>query len=161
MDYWDIYAMVNDWIKQADSKATTILAVQTVFVGFVLSKLFDSNVTMQNSILFQILLISGIFFNIASIFFSFLCLNPRLKQQGSKSPFYFGSISKEFPTSEDYARYVEELSIDESKINRKIIDQIHVNSRIAFRKFRYNANAIRCFVCSLCIWTLYIVIVIF
>jgi hypothetical protein len=100
-------------------------------------------------------------FNGASVAWAFACVNPRLRLIGGISPIYFGTISEKFGNSSEYKKFFNEKFSDESDVEEELAGQVYVNSTIAWRKFKNVAYSLRALVISLCLWSAYILILLF
>lgn len=153
---WEIFKTVNDWIKVSDAKALALIGFQSLFLSFVLSNAFDKSFRESNTIFTLLLLFLAFALNAASIFYAFLCVNPRLKLTGGISPIYFGTIAEKFENSNKYRQFFEEQFKEEKNIEHELAGQVYINSTIAWQKFKSVAFSIRWLVASLFFWTLYL-----
>lgn len=152
---WKILDNVKEWIKVSESKAAILLTVQSVIIG-----LLSTSQSGQDShpTCFQVALIAiAIILNGVSMAFAFLCLNPRLKLRGGKSPLYFQSIAS-FSNSEDYKLYYIKTMTEPDAQVKELCGQIYVNSEIARRKFFHAGVAIRAFSGAMLFWFLLILL---
>lgn len=132
---------VHEWARAADQKVSIFLAFQ----GTVLTLLFTSVFawTKDNFYNFSyinlVILISGIFLAIYSLYQSASAIIPRItKDGGKKSVTFFGDIVKF--NLENFKKAVKETSIDEYEI--ELIEQIHISAKIATRKHSQFRDAI-------------------
>ena len=153
---WKTLTTINEWVRFSEGKAVALLTAQGVLIAVLSQILLTGNQifgTIES-------LLSGIaiILNTASMFFSFLCLNPRLKLRGGISPLFFGSIASSFKDSiEYYEFYRSKMNTDET-ISKELCGQIFVNSQIANRKYRHVAYSIRLFFGSALAWILFTVV---
>ncbi|USE34579.1 Pycsar system effector family protein [Endozoicomonas sp. SCSIO W0465] len=148
---WKTYGMVNEWIRYSDTKAYTLLAVQGVFIGL-LYKAFDGSI--DTSGLTKALAISGLLLNVISLFFAFICINPRLNVTGTPSPVYFGAIAN-FATADSYQSHFNNSFVTPETVEKELSRQIYINSKIADRKYKNVTYSMRGFVSSLVPWILF------
>ena len=140
----DIFDNVNNWLKFAEAKNGAIIALNATFI-FGILKLGIINDDNGNSFLNYYLYIA-IFMLTLSIIIALLSFVPRLnhsyiqfkKPLDKDNLLYFGDIAKYTPS-----KYEERLNIsikvdDEknSTLNTYYINQIVINSKITFIKFK-------------------------
>lgn len=144
-EYWKILQSINDWIKYSDTKATILLTLYSVIITIVYSnaEAVYNSLNSSNSILFSGVV--SVVLAIVSIVFSFLCINPSLKNKNPNSIIYFGHIKAKFETHELYKTEAEEKMNDPEKYTEEISEQIHTNSKIAWQKFSNITWSIRFF----------------
>ena len=150
-EYWNILNNINDWIKYSDTKATLLLTLYGVIITIIYSNSVDVLEGLKNSNYTLVLSIAGIFFSIASIVNSFLCINPRLKNKNPNSIIYFGHIQSKFSTAKEYFKSSSEIISNDKSYQKEISEQIYTNSKIAWKKFSNVTWAIRFFFASLLI----------
>ncbi len=148
--------MTNEWVRYSDTKAVALLGVQGVLLGFLI-KTYDG--TSFNPTCFQYIVSGvGLIFNIISMIFAFVCLNPKLKfDNDTLSPIYFGSIALHFEKAEQYQEYINKAFSTKDQIIHELCSQIFVNSAIAYRKFRQVTYSLRCFITSLLFWLILLI----
>lgn len=134
-EYWNILGNINDWIKYSDTKATILLTLYGVIITIIYSNSTDvlSGITNSNwTLTFSIIVV---IFSLLSIVFAFLCINPQLKNENPNSIIYFGHIQKKFQNANDYLSSSLEIIENENSYQKELAEQIHTNSRIAWKKF--------------------------
>ena len=150
---WSIMEHTSTWIRAADNKATAFLAIIGIFIGFLLTSLFeiirDPNIQQPYSMIRTealVLLIIGVASLCYSGFCAFLCLTSRtgissffrklIEPKVDRSQIthiYFGNIANY--SKSEYINKVEH--VNSSQIIADLSDQIHVLSRIAKEKYRW------------------------
>jgi hypothetical protein len=133
---WTIFSSTNEWLRYSDGKAVALLGIQGILIGLavaVLPNVFSSD----KSVASMVFLILGFISIVASVIFTFLTFNPRLKSSGNISPIYFKSISSSFSDSDHYVQFIKEKFTVDSDVTDAIAEQIHTNSRIATAKFKW------------------------
>ena len=154
-DLWKTLASINEWVRFSEGKAIALLAAQGLFVSIIAQNgLGQESGTETVSLCLGYL---ALILNVISMFFAFLCLNPRLKLGGGVSPLYFGSIASSFNNSKEYQSYFKEKMGDSESVLRELSGQIFVNSQIADRKYRNVAYSLRIFIASILTWVLLII----
>lgn len=134
-EYWNILNNITDWVKYSDTKATIILTLY----GVILTVIYSNSVQVLSALkssetVFWFTICSSIMGTL-SILFSFLCINPRLKNENAKSIIYFGHIQEKFSNAADYFTKSEQILSNEDEYNSELAEQIHVNSNVAWKKF--------------------------
>ncbi len=155
---WHILNLTNDWIKHSDTKAIALIGIQGVIVAFILSMLNGNNAFNAKGDYDGLIIIGGVLFNSLSLFFAFLCLNPKLKLTGGVSPIYFGSIAENFDDSKQYEIHFDDKFTNDEHIKHELCGQIYVNSCIAQRKFKQVAYSVRLFTTSLAFWMILVIL---
>jgi len=153
---WKTLGSINEWVRFSEGKAIALLAAQGVLIGVLSQNLLldDFSLNAKESITVGLALA----FNGGSMFFAFLCLNPRIKLKGGISPLFFGSIASSFKASNEYFDYYNEKMSNEESISKELCGQIFVNSQIANRKYRNVAYSIRLFFGSISAWMAFLII---
>jgi hypothetical protein len=130
---WKTYVAINELIRFADTKATTILAVNGVIAGFYFSNISSIQQILQQKRVALVPLLTAAGFILISSGFSACCIVPRLKMNKSRCLILFCDIAK-FESAEAYEKAVEEEMTD-GKVEKDLSDQIWANSRIAAKKY--------------------------
>jgi len=130
--------IVHEWIKVADQKVSIFLAFQ----GIVLTMLFPGTFSwvVQNISCFNfIFIILSIGLILIGFYKSISAIIPRLtKDDKKKSITYFGDIAKF-----DLAKFREAVKkISKEQYEDELIEQIHISSRIAIKKYSQFRGAI-------------------
>lgn len=131
---------VHEWIKAADQKVSIWIAFQGILVA-VITPYFSDHIfpsIFEQSWVVIVLLVFSICLYGYGFFQSILAITPSLKtKKGKKSLIYFGHVAEmdfdDFELKLD--QYTEEDYLKDLK------RQIHISSKIAFRKhkeFRYS-----------------------
>ena len=125
----EILKIVNDWIKNADTKANFLLVINLAILGYFLSIMVPLLLHIT-----RILLFIFITFLVLSFYFLYRTINPNINSKGlnKKSPIYFGEI-----VNMRFAEFVSKFSDLYTGGNQEILKQIYINSRIANFKFQY------------------------
>ena len=146
--YWRIYQEISEWIKYSDTKAGILVTIYGVMYTIIFTNpdtlkscFSSSNGIVLFSVIFGIL-------SIISIFYAFKCLNPRLKSEKSKSAIFFGYIAQ-IKHYKEYMKYSEKVFDDSKNTTEHLTEQIHVNSQIAWKKFKNVTISIRFFFASI------------
>ena len=148
---WRILQMTNEWVKHSDTKAVALLGVQGILLAYLMKSLSGAFTGKMPEYLIVIAIIAFVL-NILSIFFAFLCINPRLDSKGSISPIYFGSIANHFKDSNHYHDHFSKTFCEDDHIAKELCSQVHINSCIANKKFYNVTYSLRLFVGSLFCW---------
>lgn len=148
-NYWKILQTNLEWIKASDQKATIILTIYGIIIPFVNSRseeLFESISGHPEILVFMGL--AGLS-SLVSMYSAFRCLTPRIFKNFRPSVIFFGSIVEQYPDDESYLAALQKKMSTEELIEEEIAEQIFINSRVAFRKFKDVARAIRFFALGL------------
>jgi len=148
-EYWSILSNINDWIKYSDTKATIILTLYGVILTIIYSNANDVLIGINNSYWILSLSILTALFSVLSIIFSFLCINPRLKNSTPNSIIYFGDIHTKFKNSTDYFEASSGFLSKPINYSKELAEQIYTNSNIAWKKFSNVTYSLRFFFCAL------------
>lgn len=148
-EYWNILGNINDWIKYSDTKATILLTLYGVIITIVYTNANDTLIGLNSSNWILFFSILSITLSGLSILFSFLCVNPSLKNNNPESIIYFGHIQKKFKNATEYLEKSDEIIKSELKHQKELTEQIHTNSKIAWKKFSYVTWSIRFFAFAL------------
>jgi len=140
---WKCYETINQWIANADTKATVVLAAVGVIVGVVFVNLTSTVAFLKVSAFSSVLCIVAASLFIASAFFSFRCVLPRLKVGEPESALYFRHIAEH--SNVDYEKIIRQLVSDPAQMETELMHQIWANATVASRKYRDAAFAIWCF----------------
>jgi hypothetical protein len=152
---------VNGWISLSDTKAFALLGAQGLFFAFIISAVVSDGFYKYVASCWPLIILAcALLLNGASVVFSFMAVNPRLKLKGGPSPFYFGSVAESFKDSKGFSVFCADRLKTEDAVAFELDGQIYVNSTIAWKKFKAVAYAIRFLVGSLAFWGLFVVLVI-
>ena len=147
-DYWNILTNINEWIKFSDQKSVFVITTYSVILTIIYTNASEIYDAISNSKLLIWSTVITSFFSAISIFFSFKCLSPRLKNNNTSSIFFFGHISNN-TNYEEYYTYSKSILQDKESIEKSIAEQIYTNSKIATTKFKNVTYSIRAQVLSL------------
>lgn len=135
--------MVNDWIKVADQKINTLLALEglllTIIIPNYLNAFFDHEKagTVSNVKVFFVLI--GLGLMIFSLYKASMGIISRLnKGIYPKSPLFFGEIQTY--SLQQYKDVMNNMT--ESEYHERILEQVHVNSKIATQKHTYFRDSV-------------------
>ncbi|MFW5700775.1 MAG: Pycsar system effector family protein [Cyclobacteriaceae bacterium] len=149
--YWNILQYNNEWLRYSETKASVLLTVYGIIITIIYSNANEVFEAINETSLF---LYSSVFYgltSIISIFFSFMCINPRLKNENPSSIIYFGHIAKKNKNFSDYSQYSKTIIDNDDKFREQIVEQIFATSGIAWKKFVNVTWSIRLFVFSVII----------
>lgn len=132
---------VHEWTRAADQKVSIFLAFQGTVITLLFTSVFAW--TKDNFYNFScinlVILVSGIFLAICSLYKSASAIIPRIAKDGyKKSITFFGDIVKF--NLEDFKKAVKETSVNEYEI--ELMEQIHISAKIATRKHSQFRDAI-------------------
>lgn len=135
---WKMLALVNDWIKHAETKAAGTIAASGVSAG-VLYNLLKSVAAPSRSI--EVLAaICGALLAFAGLAAAW-ALRPRLwSREEPTSSLYFHHIARRHGRragSAAYGSIVRELSVADAKLVGEIASQIWANAHVARAKYRW------------------------
>ena len=143
----------SSWVVSADTKASLILAFNGGLFAHLMTKapeikilLIKQGLGISSYILFAI---SGLFilFFILSITNCFRTIRPSLNAK-TPSMFYFGTIQN---LSLDIFKQ-KMKSLDEESIEDELINQTHIVSTVAYKKFTSVRKALNNLIASLVFW---------
>ncbi len=143
-NYWNTLQSVSEWVRFSDTKAGVIITVYGVILTIIYSNAKEVYSAVSSSTLQVILVIMSGLLSVVSLWYCFLCLNPRLKNNNPTSGLYYGHIAK-FTNHKEYLDLVSNKFGDESEFEKQITEQIYINSVIAWKKFNNVGWAIRFF----------------
>jgi len=123
-----VHAHINEMIQFGEAKNGALLTFN-IFVFFKL--VYDG--IIYNNMLCNALSIIALISLLISIFFLMCSFIPKLKEQKSFNPIYFGSISTS--TKDECIRML--CSLNQKDLIKYYVEQIHINSKIATNKFKY------------------------
>jgi predicted PurR-regulated permease PerM len=150
-EYWKILNKTTDWIKHSDTKAVVVLTVYGIIITIIYSNSKEILEHLNNSSFSVVLTLLAAILGLISVLFSFLTINPRLKNPNSNSIIYFGHIQEKHKTFNDFYEHSQGVLSDENKYEKQLAEQVYVNSKIAWRKFKNVTYSIRLFFVSISI----------
>ncbi|MFI8664621.1 Pycsar system effector family protein [Rhodococcus qingshengii] len=142
---WKLLALVNEWIRHADAKATAGLAF-TGALGTLLYNLVknqsDAGIALNT---FTVLAVISLGF---ALLFCGLTLTPRIKVSDANpesiNKIFFASIAENYKDGQlEYRDVLKTLTEDPAALISDLADQIHANAEIATIKSRHTQYAIR------------------
>jgi hypothetical protein len=152
---WQALALVNDWVKHAETKLGVILTVAGVSGGILFNLVKNEKHTF---IAFDISSAACAIFIFATAACSMAGLYPRLRlRRGIKiegaegaNPLFFHDIARAYKDAgPSYEAVLHTLTTNPSDMVRHLGHQIHANATIAQRKFRWANTATRFLVLDL------------
>ena len=136
-ELWQLFSLINSWIKFAEVKATALLAAHGVVASVMLSNITIIKNLSSISILNTVILAIGIIAFMVSVCYSIMCVLPQLKAGKPSSLIYFNHISQ-FNLSE-YEDKLDEMLSDKDDYKKQLTFQIWKNSEVATNKFKWVA----------------------
>lgn len=143
---WKTLALVNEWIRHSDAKASVTLAFTGVMatMTYNLAKDFTSRTALFDTLVGM----ACLFLFITGAWCGWT-LTPRVKDkdadQDAINRLFFGSIDRNFRGKRhEYSEVLHVLTSDPAELTKDLADQIHVNARIATVKASAAKWAIRC-----------------
>lgn len=148
-NYWYILQTNLDWIKTSDQKATIILTIYGIILPFLNSNSEELITSLTGHPELMIFISLSGLASIVSIYSAFRCLSPRIFKNFRPSVIFFGSIVEQYPNDDAYLHAIRNKMSNEALMEEEIAEQIYINSRVAFRKFKDVSRAIRFFAVGL------------
>jgi len=158
---WKIYDSIQDLIKFSDAKATAIIAIFGVIGGFLFTKVIENRAMIVSNHILLCLLIVNSLVCFLSIFYSIRTLYPNLQSSSSKSIIYFMDISKNYSTPKRYLSDVERIMQNPDDINKQIVEEIWILSKIAEKKYLFVSKSILIFIFSIFLLIATLIVVFF
>jgi Family of unknown function (DUF5706) len=152
-ELWNILTKTTDWVKYSDTKAVLLLTLHGVVLTVIYTNA-NSVYEFSSSNWFTILLtfaIAGT--SLASIIYSFLVVNPRLKNNNPTSLIYFGHIQEKFKNYTDYFQSAKAVLNDKEKLDEQLAEQIHINSKVAWKKYSFIGLSFRYFFATIILFS--------
>lgn len=149
---WKIYENTSELIRSADTKATALLAVNGVVVGFYVSSISLLRDILAKSPLAFLLLVPALIFLIFSMYFSVNCVFPRLKTNGGlnlTNVIFFQEVTKSFHNAEGYKKAIEQAFKDDKILQANLSEEIWIISSIANNKYQSVRRAVYSFLFAL------------
>jgi len=153
-ELWNILTKTTDWVKYSDAKAVLLLTLHGVVLTIIYTNansVYEFSSTNWFTILLTICIAST---SLVSIIYSFLVVNPRLKNTNPTSIIYFGHIQEKFKTYSDYFQSAKVILNDKDKLDEQLAEQIHINSKVAWKKFSFITLSLRYFFASVVLFSL-------
>ena len=152
---WQIFELLNHWIKNSDTKAAAVLSANAILANAAVSAFdhvsgFDEAFLVKHPVVFGLDLLA-LALGLVSVGFSLSCIAPKLISGGPEaddSLIFFGHIARR-ASARDYEAEVHRTLTNEEKAMNQISDQVWVNSRIVTAKLRSVLWAIRLFAAAL------------
>ena len=144
-EYWKILNKTTDWIKFSDTKAVLIITVYGIIITIIYSNSKEVFDHLSNSVFSSVFAFLAVIFSFLSVLFSFLAINPKLKNQNPNSIIYFGHVQEKYKSYIEYYEQSQQILMDENEYDKQIAEQIFINSKIAWKKFKNVSYSIRCF----------------
>lgn len=148
-EYWSILTSINEWIRFSDLKAGVIISIYGVLFTIVYSNPSQVFGILKNNDWIFCISILVILVTITSIILAFLSLNPFLKNKNPSSVIYFGHIQEAFKNHKKYHEKASKVFKEKSDHELQLAEQVYINSKICWRKFKFVTWSIRFFVGSL------------
>jgi len=140
---WQIYKLVNESIRFGDTKAVAVLGIDGIIVGLIITNLSTIKGIILGNFWLLLLTIISTLSLLLSVYFALKCLNPTLKVGEPSSLIYFAHIAQKFESYEDYHQDVNKILADDNESTKEITNQVWVNSKVSWKKFKALAWSIR------------------
>ncbi|MCH5644439.1 Pycsar system effector family protein [Gordonia sp. ABSL49_1] len=134
---WKALLKINDWIRQADAKATVTLA----FTGALATLLYNMvSGLVHTGVWVNILAVLSTGLLVIAGISCGLTLTPRIKDtlrssENRISVLFYGAINQHYGKDRDkFCAEIEDLTKDPTRLTLELARQIHINSRIASEK---------------------------
>lgn len=157
-EYWKILNSINEWIKFSDIKAGAILSIYGVLLTVIYSNAKQVFELLNSNNCILTLAIIAIITSIVSVILSFLTLNPTLKNENPHSIIFFGHVQEKFDEYKKYNEYAVEVIESKDRYRNQLSEQVVINSKICWRKFKLISWSIRFFMATISILLIIIVI---
>ena len=143
---WKTLALMNEWIRHSDAKASVTLA----FTGVMATTMFNlANSFIHRTALFDTLVVIACFLLLITGALCGLTLTPRMKDKDADrdaiNRLFFASIDRNYRGKrQEYSEVLQTLTSNPVELTKDLAGQIHVNARIATMKTTTAKWAIRC-----------------
>jgi hypothetical protein len=154
-----VYLSTNEWIRFADTKAGSILAVEGIIAGVVYSNLNTIRDQVNQHPLFLYCLLASIVTGSISFYFSVRCLLPTTHVGDTNSVIFFGQIARRYDSVSSYERGIKNFLANDDHLQGQLTQQIWANSHIAARKFAMVNKSIMFFTLAILFGALGVIIV--
>ena len=152
---WQIFEIINHWIKNSDTKAAAVLSANAILANAAVNAFgrvsgFDQPFLRQHPLVL-ILDLLALVMAVVSVAFSLNCIAPKMASGSpgaDDSLIFFGHIARR-SSARAYEAEVHQTLTNEEKAMNQISDQVWVNSRIVTAKLRSVLWAIRLFAAAL------------
>ena len=149
LTYWSILQNALESIKHSETKAGLMITAYGVLSTVIYLNAANIFAMVTKNPVTLVLGILSFSSGIASFYFALRCINPRFLKAGGESVIFFGIIGSKYATPQDYYEYSKGIIENKEKFNFQIAEQIHINSKIAIRKFTDVGRSIRFFVVNI------------
>ena len=147
--YWNILQYNNELLRYSEVKAGLILTVYGILFTVLYNTLEPIQLAIEEHwLLFALASIFSLT-TVVSIYYCFRCFIPRIEKNNPLSYIFFGDVASKFKDGEEYFVKMEEMIYDETKYCQQLAEQIHVNARIASKKFKNVSQAIKLLVVAI------------
>lgn len=149
-DAWRLLETVNEWVRYADLKASTVLAGAGVVAGALLAAGQSERFSEAPGSVVLLMSISAIL-TIVAAGLALWCLLPTFRVGEPRSLIYFEHVARRFSTKEipapgaapkEHARALEEMFKQEPEYFSQLSGQIWANSTVAHRKLLWGGCAL-------------------
>jgi hypothetical protein len=135
---------VNDWIKAVDQKISIALVFEVGVIALIAKPTYSRVLVSINSVGLAVglLIAVGAIMLVASLLWSILALKPNTgKPHDSGSLIFFGSIAG--MSLKTFKARISKTT--NSRYTSDLVEQIHINSKIALRKHRLLSQSLTMF----------------
>jgi hypothetical protein len=137
-DLWSFLDNINGWIRFADAKAATTIAIS----GAVASLVTAAAVQSQHAAAYLSLSFTSLIAAAGAIVSALGALLPQTESEtGSKTTVFFGHIAR-FSNAHEYLSAARATRKGHALV-MELAEQVHENSRIAARKYKWVGRAMQ------------------
>lgn len=147
---WKTFAVINEWLRFADTKAGAILTANGVLAGVAIGVLKDHRTYLLDHLWITGVATFGLLAVLGSASYCLLCIFPKTRIGDPRSLIFFDHIARKFPKDPGaYAQAVLDAAADRNEPFKQISQQVWANSLVAEKKHRQVACAIRLLIVGL------------
>ncbi len=141
---WRTFQTINEWIRFSDTKASLIISIYGIGITIIYSNSNDIFSALSKSTCLLVFIWICVGLCIIALLFAFLSLNPRIDNKNPSSIIYFGHIATN-PSANAYKLKSESIFDNDDLVFDQLSEQVHTNSQIAWKKFKFVTYSLRIF----------------
>lgn len=158
--YWSILTLTIDFVKYSEAKAGILITIYGIILTLIYTNANQVYEAISTNEILLLISVLNVIIALVSLFFAIKCVSPQLKNNNPNSIIYFGHIQEKFDNYEDYFKFSKEV-IDNDKFDEYIAEQIYINSKVAWKKFKDVTWSIRTFSLNIALLVISLLIYLF
>tara|TARA_R110000868_G_scaffold216416_3_gene466549 strand:- start:12312 stop:12824 length:513 start_codon:yes stop_codon:yes gene_type:complete len=135
-NYWEQLERLEKLIRASEIKAGIVFSFHSLVLGLFFDRFEQLEPMIKGSPIVIVLTFLWFICVICSVFYCFKCFKPQIELKYKKNVFFFGDAANAFGNVEEFSKKIIEVCASEEELFEQLSEQIHVESKIIYAKFK-------------------------